>query len=541
MRKLFLVALVAATFCVTVVGGALGVSGSDTITNIAGSGTAGATGDGGQATSAQLNVSAWAAVDAQGNVYVTDSGNNKLRKVSGGTITTFAGTGAAGSAGDGGQATSAQLSALRGVAVDGQGNVYIGDSGNNKIRKVSGGTITTFAGTGAAGATGDGGQATSAQLNFPRGVAVDGQGNVYIADSSNNKIRKVSGGNISTFAGTGTAGAAGDGGPATSAQLNFPSGVAVDGQGNVYIADQSNNKVRKVSGGNISTFAGTGAAGAAGDGGQATAAQLNQPNRGGGGRGGQRLHRRLEQQQDPEGERWHDHDRRGHRHRRVRRRWWACRVGPAQEPAGSRCGRAGERLRLRHFEPAGAEDHEWPADGVVHGDPVERDGAVDGDVDGSGSSDPGGSITTFAWDFGDSGTASGATASHQYMAAGSFTVKLTVTDDSGATASASQTVTVSAAAAPPPLPRAEAEGEVRRQGRDDRRDGAEEHDHGHAACGRDRGPGGERHDQRAGRQRLICGGPGKDTIKGGPGKRPADRRRRQGRPGRRPGPRRLHR
>ena len=149
------------------------------------------------------------------------------------------------------------------MAVDGQGNVYIADFFNSRVRKVSpGGTITTFAGTGIQGFSGDGGPATSARLLGPQGVAVDGQGNVYIADGNDDRVRKVSpAGTITTFAGTGHTGFSGDGGPATSAQLSSPYGVAVDGKGNVYIADRQNIRVRKVSpGGTITTFAGGGAA-----------------------------------------------------------------------------------------------------------------------------------------------------------------------------------------------------------------------------------------------------------------------------------------
>ena len=171
--------------------------------------------------------------------------------------------------------------------------LYIADQVNNRVRKVSGGIITTVAGTGTAGYSGDGGQATSAQLNNPLGVAVDAQGSLYIADYANHRVRKVSGGIITTVAGTGTAGYSGDGGQATSAQLNFPVGVAVDAQGSLYIADSDNYRVRKVSGGIITTVAGTGTAGYSGDGGQATSAQLNVPLRCGGRRAGQPVHRRL--------------------------------------------------------------------------------------------------------------------------------------------------------------------------------------------------------------------------------------------------------
>ena len=255
------------------------VSPGGTITTFAGTGTEGFSGDGGPATSARLNAPIGIAVDGQGNVYIADFNNARVRKVNpGGTITTFAGTGVPGFSGDGGPATSARLYAPHGVAVDGQGNVYIADSYNQRVRKVSpAGTITTIAGTGRPGVSGDGGPATSAKMTYPRGVAADAQGNVYIFDGST-RVRKVSrGGTITTFAGR-RASSFGDGGPATSAQLRTPSGVAVDGQGNVYIADFPDHRVRKVSaGGTITTFAGTGAGGFSGDGGPATSARLFAP------------------------------------------------------------------------------------------------------------------------------------------------------------------------------------------------------------------------------------------------------------------------
>ena len=266
--RLWLGATLAAVVAVTATG-ALGGSGGGTITTIAGNGN---TGDGGPATSAQ--VSPWGvAVDGQRNVYIVESDNESVRRVSaGGTITTIAGTGNQGFSGDGGPATSAELDSPTGVAVDRQGNVYIVDRDNNRVRKVGpGGTITTFAGGGSS--LGDGGPATSAQLNYPYAVAVDGQRNVYIADGR--RVRKVSAsGTITTFAGGGSS--LGDGGPATSARLRNATGVAVDGQRNIYIADGQDYRVRKVSrSGTITTFAGTGKAGFTGDGGPATSAQLD--------------------------------------------------------------------------------------------------------------------------------------------------------------------------------------------------------------------------------------------------------------------------
>ena len=187
------------------------------------------------------------AVDGAGNVYISDSGNERVRKVDTlGTITTIAGDGTAGFGGDGGPATTAQLNFPYGVAVDGAGNVYIAERSNHRIRKVdTSGTITTIAGDGTFGSSGDGGPATAAQLANPSGVAVDSAGNVYIADLGTNRIRKVdTSGTITTIAGDGTKGFGGDGGPATAAQLNSPFGLVAGSAGMVYIADTFNNLIR---------------------------------------------------------------------------------------------------------------------------------------------------------------------------------------------------------------------------------------------------------------------------------------------------------
>ncbi len=248
-----------------------------TITTIAGIGTAGDSGDNDLATSAQLNYPIGVAVDSVGSLYIADSSNHRVRKVTAGGITTVAGTGAAGDSGDNDLATSAQLNNPQGVAVDSVGSLYIADSSNHRVRKVTGGGITTVAGTGAAGDSGDNGLATSAQLNYPIGVAVDSAGSLYIAEWSNHRVRKVTAGRITTVAGTGAAGDSGDNGPATSAQLNNPQGLAVDSAGSLYITDSSNHRVRKVTAGRITTVAGTGAAGDSGDKGPATSAQLDNP------------------------------------------------------------------------------------------------------------------------------------------------------------------------------------------------------------------------------------------------------------------------
>ena len=257
------------------------VDSAGVISTVAGSGTAGFSGDSSAATAAQLNTPADVAPDGAGNLYITDRGNERIRKVdSAGVISTVAGSGTAGFSGDGGAATAAQLNEPYGVAVDSSGNLYIAEWNNNRIRKVnSAGVISTVAGTGTAGFSGDGGAATAAQLSNPQDVALDAAGNLYIADVNNNRIRKVnSAGVISTVAGTGTAGFSGDGGAATSAQLHWPRGVALDGAGNLYIVDNNNHRIRKVdSSGSISTVAGTGTAGYSGDGGAATSAQLSNP------------------------------------------------------------------------------------------------------------------------------------------------------------------------------------------------------------------------------------------------------------------------
>ena len=258
------------------------VSPGGIITTVAGNGVPGFSGDGGPATGASLNQPQGVAVDAAGNLYIADTLNQRIRKVSpAGIITTVAGNGNSGFSGDGGPATSASLFTPGGIAVDAFGNLYIADTRNERIRKVSpDGIITTVAGSGLpprGGFSGDGGPATSARLDFPLGVAVDGSGNLYIADDKNRRIRKVSpSGIITTLAGSGEFKSSGDGGPATSASLGFPTGVTVDAVGNLYIADRFNHRIRRVTpGGTISTVAGDGVARFSGDGGLATSASLN--------------------------------------------------------------------------------------------------------------------------------------------------------------------------------------------------------------------------------------------------------------------------
>ena len=255
---------------------------SGVITTVAGSRARGYGGDGGPAAEARLASPRGVAADALGNLYVAETGNQRIRRIdaSTGAIMTLAGTGAEGYAGDGGPATEAWLRYPGGVAVDAAGNVYVADEGNHRVRKIDvSGTITTLAGTGAEGYAGDGGPATEARLRYPGGVAVDAAGNVYVADWGNQRIRRIdASGTITTLAGTGARGYAGDGGPATEARLRIPRGVAVDAAGNVYVADEGNHRVRKIdASGTITTVAGTGTRGYAGDGGPATEARLAYP------------------------------------------------------------------------------------------------------------------------------------------------------------------------------------------------------------------------------------------------------------------------
>ena len=289
------------------------------IATVAGAGSYGYSGEAGQATGAQLDTVYALAVDVLGNLYIADSWNHCVRKVAlNGVITLVAGSRNRWSSGS--RATDTQLLYPRGLAVDERGNLFIADSGNSVVRKVTpDGNIATVAGSDTAGFSGDGGRATSARLRFPRGLALDAKGNLYLADSWNFRVRKVTPqGTISTVAGSGLSGNSGDGGPATdarlgliqslaldeqgnlyladiynhcvrkvspdglistvAAQLRFPRGLAVDAQNNLYIADAFNHRIRKLEpNGAISTVAGTGSAGYSGDRGPATSASFNCP------------------------------------------------------------------------------------------------------------------------------------------------------------------------------------------------------------------------------------------------------------------------
>jgi NHL repeat len=267
-----------------------------TISLVAGRGVEGYLGDGGPAILAQLAGPTGVAVDAAGGILVADA-SNRVRRIAYGTITTVAGSGVAGHVSpgvalpeDGGPAIDAQLNDPIGVALDRDGNILIADALYHRIRRVTpDGTITTIAGDGIAEFGGDGGPATAAFLQYPTGVAVDHDGNVFIADAGNHRIRRIDlDGTITTVAGTGAAGFAGDGGPATEARLHKPTGVAVSRKGELFIADEYNHRIRRVgTHGKISTVAGAtefppnydglvpGSYG--GDGGPATEAFLNFP------------------------------------------------------------------------------------------------------------------------------------------------------------------------------------------------------------------------------------------------------------------------
>jgi sugar lactone lactonase YvrE len=251
------------------------------ILRVAGTGLRGDQGDGASALDARFNNPLQAATDPKGNLYVVDQAGNRVRRVDPrGVITTFAGTGMPGYSGDDGKATEAKLAAPRGVAADSEGNVYIADTANNRVRKVDPkGIISTLAGTGSAGWNGDGRDASAANLFFPRGLAVDRQGRVYIADFLNSRVRRVDqDGSITTVAGNGMRGVTGDGGAATDAAVGGVWDVAVDATGTLYIAQAFNSVIRRVSpGGQITTVAGYGTAGFNGDRGEAKNLQLNNP------------------------------------------------------------------------------------------------------------------------------------------------------------------------------------------------------------------------------------------------------------------------
>ena len=257
------------------------------ISTVAGTGVIGYSGDNGPATKAKISGPSGLAVDHEGNLFIADYRNNVIRKVTpAGIISTFAGTGHAGFSGNGGRATAAALSAPGAVAIDRNNNLYISDCDNNCVRVVThAGIINNFAGNGAGAATGsgtfsgDGGLAINAGFNNPRGLAIDAAGNVYIADCFNQRIRKVTkAGIVTTIAGDGEAGFSKDSVNSLNSHLNYPNSIAVDSRGFVYISDHTNHRVRCVNNSHIIvTIAGTGEQGFGGEKGPANLANINGP------------------------------------------------------------------------------------------------------------------------------------------------------------------------------------------------------------------------------------------------------------------------
>jgi sugar lactone lactonase YvrE len=246
---------------------------------VVGDGVQGFSGDGGAATNAELNSPQGVAVGPDGTLYIADTGNGRVRAVSGGVMTTFAGNGSVGFAGDGGAAGSASFRWPNALAIDASGALLVCDAGNERVRRISAGVIETIVGNGTQGFAGDGEAATSAELDTPMGLAAGSDGRIFVADSHNERIRVIAtNGTISTFAGNGVAGYAGDGGAATSAELSLPRGLMVTSGGAVIFADSNNQRMRMVNAsGTITTIAGSGVQGAVSDGVSAMTAEMNSP------------------------------------------------------------------------------------------------------------------------------------------------------------------------------------------------------------------------------------------------------------------------
>ncbi len=261
------------------------ISPAGVLTTVAGTGVQGFAGDGGPAVSALLDSPGALAIDGAGNLFVSDSHNHRIRRVDAGTgtITTVAGTGLAGAGADGTLAANSQLERPAALAVAANGDLFFADGGTHLVRRIDHvtGVLRTVAGNGVQGFAGDGGPAVSASIDTPSGLAVDGAGNLYLADTHNQRVRRVDAatGVITSVAGTGQPGFSGDGAPATGAALRLPRGLSLDPAGNLYLADASNHRVRRIDAGTgqMSTVAGDGTQGYAGDGGAAVSASLDSP------------------------------------------------------------------------------------------------------------------------------------------------------------------------------------------------------------------------------------------------------------------------
>jgi len=249
------------------------------LTTIAGTGVQGFSGDNGAATSAELNAPQGIAVGADNTIYIADTGNQRIRSITGGQIATFAGTGAHGFNGDGASATAATLNTPTALAIDSQGALLLCDTANHRIRRISAGIINTIAGTGTQGFSGDNAPATAAELDSPAGIAAASDGRILLSDTHNHRLRVISPtGIINTIAGTGAPGFSGDSLAATAAQLSLPRGVTLDVSGNIFFADSNNQRIRSINPqGIITTIAGSGVQSLAPDGSASTATAINTP------------------------------------------------------------------------------------------------------------------------------------------------------------------------------------------------------------------------------------------------------------------------
>ncbi|MDH3724396.1 MAG: PKD domain-containing protein [Thermoleophilia bacterium] len=437
-----------------------------TISTLAGNGTQGFSGDGGAAIAAQLRLPVQVAAASDGSVLIADYLNQRVRKISpDGIITTVAGTGATGFNPDG-PVASVNLRNPWGVAVLPNGDPLIADTYHHLIRTVTNGNVISVGGNGVAGYTGDG-QATSQRLRHPMGLSTAADGSIYFADYSNQRVRKIDpNGNLVTLAGDGASGYTGDGGPATSARLRNPRDVVADRAGNLYIADQSNHAIRKITpDGTIGTIAGGIGAGGTGDGNPASTAKLNNP--------------------------------------------WSLAIA---SDGSLYVGTSDDRVRKI--------TNELPAV-VLSASDTAGVAPLPIAFTGTASSDPDGTVISYGWDFGDGTTSDESSPTHTYARPGSYAVTLTVMDDSGAEVTASNAVNVSEATTPVParVPATPSASAVTCMGQIPSIVGTNGHDVIVGTDGADvilTGKGDDRVRGLGGNDR-ICLGSGSDRARGGPG------------------------